>query len=378
MPEKTTALGETRLPPEKVFATYFKPNGGTEISRYLKLYGENPEAMGTLREAIVDRYAKEVMKDGVIDPANHSRFMGRYKVPLAALDRAGFKFGADIQDVSKSLETVTDRMSALKDAAGRADKDLVRSLVSDQFGAKAPEQVISEILPDPRKTNMLLSRMDKNQARGLVEFMKDDLVKQFSKDGQISPDAIDAFLGDRMKVTSYRNALAKVYSPGQADAHVKTLKDIAEASKRLNTTPVPTTAAVQGKPTLFHDELQKKTGLSIAVIGNMMRAVVAGRVSPEWAAMALGSQAGATVMQNMRNSVYAEVLKDPQSAKLLLEMMNTPATSGRGIAAATNVLKRIPEAMNFFVGLDRYPNFAVYATANFGREQSEQQLIPTE
>jgi hypothetical protein len=373
MPEKTTALGETRLPPEKVFTNYFKPNGATEMSRYLKLYGDNSEAMSAMREAMIDRYAKEVMKDGVIDPASHARFMDRYRVPMATLDKAGFKFGAELQDNAKAFESVTDRLASLRDAAERADKDLVRGLISDQFGAKSPEQVMAEILPDPRKTSLLLSRMNQEQARGLVDFMKDDLVRQFSKDGSVSPDAIESFLSDRMKVVSYRNALAKAYSTDVADAQIKTLGSIAEAAKRLDTTPVPRTAAVQGKPTLFHDELQKRTGLSIAVVGNMLRAVVAGRVSPEWAAMALGSQAGATVMQNMKNEIYKEVLKDPQAAQLLLQAMKTAPESTAGAAAVTRFLKRVPSAVSYFVGFNKYPEFAKYATANFARSQSEPQ-----
>src|SRR5690606_28153003 len=118
------------------FQNYFKPNGGTEMSRYLKLYGENSEAMSALRDAVIDRYAREVVKEGVIDPASHARFMERYRVPLATLDKAGFKFGSELQDNAKAFEAVTDRLASLRDAAERADKDLARKLLSDEFGAK--------------------------------------------------------------------------------------------------------------------------------------------------------------------------------------------------------------------------------------------------
>jgi hypothetical protein len=105
----------------------------------------------------------------------------------------------------------------------------------------------------------------------------------------------------------------------------------------------------------------------------MLRAVVAGRVSPEWAAMALGSQAGATVMQNMKNEIYKEVLKDPQAAQLLLQAMKTAPESTAGAAAVTRFLKRVPSAVSYFVGFNKYPEFAKYATANFARSQSEPQ-----
>lgn len=371
--EKTTSLGESRLPPERVFSTYLKPNGGVEMGRYVKLYGENAEAMSTMRDAVLDRYAREVVRDGVIDPAQHAKFVERYKVPLGVLDKAGFKFAGELSDVAKASESVQGRLVALQDAAQRADKDLARGIITDQFGTKTPEQVVAEILPDPRKTNLLLSRMNKDQARGLVEFMKDDLVRQFSKDGVINPEAIDLFLADRMKSQSYRNALAKVYSTDVADQQIKTLGQIAEAARRLDSTPVPKSAAVEGKPSLFHDDLQKKTGLSIAVIGNMARAVVAGRVSPEWAALALGSQAGATMMQNMKNEIYKEVLRDPQSAQMLLQVMRHPPETGKGLQAIAQFARRVPSFVNYLTGFNKYPEFAKYAIANFGREQSEPQ-----
>jgi hypothetical protein len=371
MAEKRTSLGEPRLPPEKVFTNYFKPNGATEMARYLKLYGDNTEAMSAMRDAITDRYAREVLKDGVIDQAAHGRFMEKYRVPLGTLDKAGFKFGGDLQDTSQAFGAVNDRLSALQDAASRADKDLVRGIISDQYGARLPEQVIGEVMSDPRKANLLLSRMDKAQAKGLVEYMKDDLVRQFSKDGTITPDAIEAFLGDRMRAMSYRSALAKVYSPEAADAHMATLGRISEAAKRLDSTPVPRTAVVQGKPSLFNDELKRSTGLSVAVIGNMARAVITGRVSPHWAVMALGSQAGATAMMNMKNELYEQILKDPKSAQLLLQMMKSPPETASGLAAATRFIKQTPSFVSHLTGLNKYPGFAKFAALNFGREQSE-------
>jgi hypothetical protein len=335
------------------------------------LYGDNSDAMTAMRGAITDRYAREVVKDGAIDSAAHQQFMTKYKVPLAALDKAGFKFGQELGDTAKSFATVTDRMAALQDASARADKDLARGLISDQYGAKAPEQVVGEILSDPRKAGLLLSRMDKNQAKGMVEYMKEELVRSFSKDGNITPDAIDAFLGNRASVQAYKTALAKVYSPEAADAHIATLGRISEAAKRLDSTPVPHTSAVQGKPSLFHDELQRSTGLSIAVVGNMVRAVITGRVSPHWAAMALGSQAGATIFQNMKNELYEKVLKDPQAAQLLLHMMRSPPGSSSGLSAATRFIKQTPGFVSGLIGLNKYPEFAKMAALNFGRSQAE-------
>lgn len=369
--EKTTSTGETRLPPERVFTSYFKPNGATEMSRYVKLYGENAEAMTAMRDAITDRYAREVVKNGAIDPAAHARFMDKYKTPLATLDRAGFKFASDLADTAKSFEAVTTRLNALQDAAQRADKDLVRGIISDQFGARAPEQVIGEIMNDPRKTNLLLSRMDSKQAKGLVEYMKDDLVQQFSKDGQIDPAAINQFLGNRMQVASYRNALANVYGTSAADGQIDTLRKIAQAAERLDMTPPPTSSVTAGKPKLGQDELYKAVGFSTRTVWSLIRATVTGRSSASDAGVVLGGQALQTIRDNLKTQVYQEIIRDPDSAKLLLQMIEQPPTTGAGMAIVKKFLSRAPSVAGYLIGASKYPELAKYSAANYAREQAE-------
>lgn len=371
--EKRTSTGESRLPPERVFTAYFRPNGATEMSRYVRLYGENAEAMTAMRDAITDRYAREVVKNGAIDPAAHARFMDRYKTPLATLDRAGFKFASDLSDTAKSFEAVTTRLASLQDAAQRADKDLVRGILTDQFGTRPPEQIVGELLSDPRKTNLVLSRMDAKQARGLVEYMKDDLVQKFSRDGSIDPAAVTAFLGDRMQVQSYRNALAKVYGLNAADEQIGTLRKISEAAQRLDMTPVPASSATAGRPKLGQDELYKTVGFSARTVFSMIRAAVTGRSSAYDAGVVLGGQALATMRENLKNEVYKEIIRDPSSAKMLLQMMQTAPESGAGAAMAKRFIERVPAVAGYFIGASKYPEMAQYSAANFAREQAEVQ-----
>jgi len=376
--EKTTSTGEPRLPAEKVFSTYLKPNGATEMSRYIKLYEGNQDAMGAMRDAITDRYAREVVKNGAIDDVAHAAFMRKYQSPLNVLDRAGFKFSADLADTAKSYGAVADRLSAVRDAAQSADKDLVRGIISDQFGARTPEQVIGELLQDPRKTNLLLSRMDAKQARGLVEYMKDDIVQQFSKDGQISPDAINQFLGNRTQLQSYKNAIAKVYGQAAADQQVTTLRKIADAAQRLDATPVPAGSAYDGKPKFGQDALYKEIGFSFRTVWSLFRAIVTGRTSPSDAAVVLGGQGLQTVQSNIKTEIYKEMIRDPDSAKLLLQVMQSSPETGAGRAAIRRFMTQVPEVAGHFVGANKYKELSGYAAGNLGREQSAQQLQTTE
>lgn len=371
--EKVGATGEARLPAEKVFSTYFKPNGATEMSRYLKLYGENSDAMLAMRDAITDRYARDVVKNGAIDPMAHAQFMRKYETPLAALDRSGFKFASDLGDTAKAYESVNNRLSALKDASSMADKDFVRKMLTDEFGVKSPEQVIGEIINDPRKTNLLLSRMDNKQAKGVVEFMKDDLIQQFTKEGQIDPAAVAGFLGDRIKVQSYRNAIARVYGSSVADEQVNTLRRIEQAAQRLDETPVPMSSVHTGKPKLGQDAIYQSVGFSARTVWSMIRAAVTGRSSVSDAAVVLGGQALQTVQANLKNEIYKEIIRDPASAKMLLKLMETSPQSGAGVEITKRFIGQVPLVAGALIGARKYPELAKYAAANFAREQGEKE-----
>ena len=118
----------------------------------------------------------------------------------------------------------------------------------------------------------------------------------------------------------------------------------------------------------FKDELQKKIGLSLPVVGNMLRAVVAGRVSPEWAGLVLGGQAFATVRQNLQNEIYKEVLQDPGTATRLLQLMKEPAKSSSLGIRAWGLLKKSPKLLGYFIGIGEYPRLGLQAGLNQARD----------
>ena len=84
------------------------------------------------------------------------------------------------------------------------------------------------------------------------------------------------------------------------------------------------------------------------------------------------------MLQNMKNDIYREVLRDPKSAQMLLQVMRNPPTTGKGIQAITQFAKGVPTFVNYLTGFNKYPEFAKYALANFAREQSEPTAEPQE
>ena len=372
--ERTGARGEPLLPGEKVFAQYFKAGNATNMARYLRLYGDNPESMVAMRDAVIDRYAREVIdQNGAIRPEKHQQFLERYRDPLNVLSRQAPGVANDITDAGTAFEAVMARRVSAQDEVTRINSDSVLKLMRDEFGTQTPDAVVQSALSDPRKMRAILARMNDNQASGFVDFISDSLAKSFQKDGNIQADEIRKFLADQGRSRAYESAMTRAHGTDAAHDQMITLKAIADVAERLDVTPVPSIRPAAREKNILKDEMQKKIGLSYAVVGNMLRAVVRGQVSPEWAGIVLGGQAFATVRQNLMNEVYKEVINDPGTATRVLAMMRTSPESVSIGRQAQALLKRSPKIASFFLGLEHYPRLGAMAGANLAREQAEPQ-----
>lgn len=376
--EKIGARGEPMMAGEKVFDKYFKPGSATNMARYLRLYGDNTEAMTAMHDAIRDRYARQVVNQstGLIDEGKHASFLKQYERPLRTLEQQGFRFADELKDTQKSLAAVLDRKVALEDSVARINGDSAIKLLRDEFGAKTPDAVMKEVLSDPRKMKAVITRMNDSQSKGLVDFLSSELAESFKVNGNISPEKIGKFFENKEALVSYRSALAKAYGSDHADDHIETIRKIASAAERIELTQLPRPSSASERFNIFDDKMKKATGLSYAVIGNMMRAALRGQVSPEWAAIVLGGQAFGTVMQKMQNEIYKEVLQDRGTATKLFALLRSPPESKSFGSLTMDLLKHSPRLFGMFIGIQSYPRFGLQAGANLVRDQASTEQQP--
>lgn len=354
LPEKTKLGGDPALPGERVFAEYFKPGGSTNMARYLRLYENNPEAMQLMKDAILDRYSRKVISGDVLSKTAHENFLRDYSAPLEMLKRRGFTFGDILKDSGKAFEEATEASIRMNEAAAAQANDLVQKIVKNKFGAVNAEELANDVLKSPQQMSLLVKKLTQNEAVAFTQFIRDKLGKGFLADGRVGSSEIGKLLADPIKMQSYEILMSQAFGKATAARHVKNLQDIQKAAARIELTPSPHSVTKIESPSLFKDGLQKRTGLSVAVIGNMMRAAITGRVSPEWAAMALGSQAGLTMMGNVKNEVYKAILADPKTAEELLKLMRAPANSPGFANAAKRLVEKVPKVMGMIIGASQY------------------------
>jgi hypothetical protein len=374
--DKTRPGGDPALVPERVFTEYLRPNGAMQMNRYVNLYGDNPEAMSLMHDAILDRYTKHVIgrKGGdLINPSEHRKFMSEYRAPLEVLRRNKFTFGKELEDANTAFQSAMDRALVAEQSAKAVQDKHVLKLISDEMGTKSPDVVIKQAFDDPRKMDELIRELPGNDKKIIADYAHRYIADKFTADGLIGHVEIEKFLNDKAARRSYQIAMSRAYSPEVSSAHIATMEKIVAATKRLELTSVPSRMEAEASIKLWQDFLSKKIGVSIPMLFNLMRSVVTTRTSAAGAGVAIGGQALLTVRKNLKNDWYRIALTDPDTAKILLKTIETPT------AASAETSRRLFKEMGskflrltaYLTGADRFPGMAGMSAANAIRAINE-------
>lgn len=129
--ERQTVTNEQKLAPESVVKTILE--GEQNALRFVAALGEDPLAVDAVRRGIVDRYRREVVRDGVINPAKSADFMRKYDDALNTLEESGVKIMDDLRQFDENAarlaeagETATTRVAAEFEPRLRELKELER------------------------------------------------------------------------------------------------------------------------------------------------------------------------------------------------------------------------------------------------------------
>ncbi len=310
--------GEQKIPDERLAGQYFKPGGATPMSRFLSLYGDNKPAMTAMENHILDTYRKTVVRDGVIDPAKHAAFVSNYAAPLRQIP---------------GLRTQIDSMGAASAALGERE-------------------------------NMLAD------AQRLLEQGQLDRMRYDSPDKPgLDPKKLNAFLSKNGQ--DFSDAVAKVYGDKVAQQHMQNLERITRAAEIAERGRIPENASPS--QTTSPLDMQKTIGFTGRTVFNMIRAVTTGRTSAEDMAYTLGAQAGAHRIRLALIKAEERAVSDPETAKLIAQAINTPATTQEGKNIA---MKIIAKGGAYLVGTPKYEAVGKYAIPQFAVQASNMARQP--
>lgn len=124
--DESRALLTGNIEPAKIVSTFFNSNSLDTTQQMARMVADNPAAKAQLQLAIENFYRKQVVKNNVIDPAAHAKFMSRYEDNMRILKGAGVDFtninlrtlpatvyprmAADISETTAQIQKLQDKL----------------------------------------------------------------------------------------------------------------------------------------------------------------------------------------------------------------------------------------------------------------------------
>jgi hypothetical protein len=309
--------GEQRISDERLPGQYFKKMSPTPMNRFVKLYGDSPQARNAMENHILDTYRREVVKDGVIDPARHDAFLRNYGPALKQLPSMSEK----LDSMGNAARLLSAREEALTQAKAILDKGQLERLKYEDHGTLGL---------DPRK--------------------------------------LDAYLAQHRE--DFREKVAATEGAKVADEHLKNLEKFAKAAAIADRGRLSPNAYPEQSTNPM--ELKNKLGFTGRTVFSMWRAVTTGRTSAEDVAYTLGMQGASHRVRMALIAAEEKAISDPETAKLIAQSINQPANSETGKA----ILQKLLEKGGLFVvnsatGRKNYERMGRYAIPPFAIQSTE-------
>jgi exonuclease VII small subunit len=103
-------LGKTKrqmLVPSKVVNTAFAQ--GDEAAReFVDAFSDSPDVLNAMKAGILGKYRNVVVRDGVIDPSAHAKFMEKYRDSINAMDTSGMNLKSTLDSYGSGAKSPKD------------------------------------------------------------------------------------------------------------------------------------------------------------------------------------------------------------------------------------------------------------------------------
>lgn len=368
------STGLDRIANEQLFNEFLRPFGTSRARQYVALFGKNPDGRILMRDAVLDRYNKDVIGQSLtIDPKKHAKFIRDFSGPFNEFRKAGIKIGDEIADLGDASKAAFERIRELKVNQNEIANDAFVSVVADKLGVKPIDKIMSEVIEDPRKAKIILGKLDKLGAQGMLGWFGDDLsalIKEAPR-GSVG-DILAKKLADKNYLSVYRGALVKAFGAEEASNHIFKLGRLSKLVNRLQETEISPTAgrieATKGA------SLQGIAGFTASTVVSLYRAVITGRTSEFHIATVLGTQFGLKRLGDLRVEVMKEITMNPKAVNELIAIIKSESQPTGVKATLSSFGKKIPTLLKFIADtfVKRGTIAAPAVITQLAEEQAEQ------
>lgn len=312
------SFGEQKVIDEKILDQYV--TSPTNATRFVTLFGKNPEALATMEDHLLDKFSKAVVKNGVVDPARYRLWTQKNAPVLQVLDAAGVKSLSRFQNIKTAVQELSDRQKVLQDTQKIMAKDELTKLL----GTSDHGTIVENALAKPAAMGRLTNALGQEGSKALAVSTMRDLMSKitYPPGGErigVNWGALQKWLKDNG--TSASIMFKRAFGDKDGAAHLQRLKDGSRMMEIMDRVKTPTTIAAESA--IGKDPFREKIGVGFRTLFNMLRAVKAGRTSEADMAVTLGGQSGSFFLVKAYNEMLQSMASDPESSKMLLTLAKT-------------------------------------------------------
>lgn len=307
--------GDNKILDENILTQYTKNKNN--MNRFVSLFGKNPEAMAVMQDHIYDTYRNTVVRDGAIDMARHQKFLADNADALSVLQKSGLPAVGKLSDVKAVAQKLADRQAELV----TQEKSIAESQLYKALQTRNVDEIAATAMRDPAAMGRLTKALGEQGSRALASKVMRDIQERITYAPQsgkvgLNSAAMAKILQDNDK--QLRILFRAAYGPEEGAAHLQRLKTAYQMMALQDRVKLP--SGVTEPSSVGTDPLKQSTGVSLASLWSMLRAVTRGVNSPQNVAIVLGGQAGSFYLNRAYNNLIQSIATNPESSKDLLRL----------------------------------------------------------
>lgn len=247
-------FGYTTKAEDIVNTIFFREDKTAALDDFLRIYGDDPQAIGLLEAGVMDKFAKEAFSDQVIDPNKVNTFMKKYRLLLDKMP--GVK--AKLMDAQGRNSALVDRANSI-----RAERDvLIQDKLSKVIDSKDVPGVMRYLLSDDG-----MIHFDRYAAMAINGGAGRDFAHMVARTISERPDRFEFLMKNEKK---FRPVMERIKR-----GHWQNLKDIVRAWDIADRVRKVESAHID----VTTDPGQKHLGVSLDSLFSRVRAAQEGRSS---------------------------------------------------------------------------------------------------
>jgi len=307
---KVSAAGKTseyRMLGEKVADAFLSSE--STVRDFKRLYGDRPDAMIALRDAVMDKVRDASVRNGEV---NVGLFNTWVRKNARQLD--------EIPAIRDELLHTQSRLSALsaREAQLVARKAVVEKMALTKALGRNPEEYVRRAIHDEKLMRYVVNTARRTKTtRALTAAIWEEAYRQVgTKEGELpDPASLIKFLSDNSRTI-------KMALPRE---HLQSLTDVADVLTAVRRTPIPKGAASNTRPLA---DIEQVTGSTPSQVGNRLIGVWGGRLSERQVLLDAGIKFFDKFTSKQKDALMQEALMNESLARDIKDMTISAGKEG--------------------------------------------------